>query len=172
MPRPAQVKAIAAIAALALLAVFALQGRAAVSLEELQRRIETSAPRWANYQEDIKGQIGAAPAAEWEGKPISARIDGANLRVEFEIAGPWEARELALPLLAHDPLGNTYQNTAALFEGARVTYVFTLAEVPARGTLPWVEIKYPHRERRLVFSDTGVWEAASAGVSNNREEGK
>ena len=147
------------IAALALLIVFTLQNRVSVSEEELKRRIEASAPQWANYQEDIKGQIGATPAAEWEGKPVSARIDGAALYVEFEMIGPWAAREIALPLLAHDPLGNTYQNTAAEFDGARTTYIFTLAEEAASGTLPWVEIKYPHHERRLVFSDDGVWEA-------------
>ena len=61
----------------------------------------------------------------------------------------------------HDPLGNTYQNTSAEFDGARVTYIFALAEEAARGTLPWAELKYPHHDRRLVFSDAGIWEAPS-----------
>lgn len=154
-----QYKTVAVIAVIALLTIFTLQNRVAVPLEELRKRVETSTPLWANYEEDIKAQIGATPAAQWEGKPVSARIDGANLYVDFEIAGPWVARKLALPLLAHDPLGNTYQNTGAEIDGAQTIYVFVLTEDAARDGLPWVDLKYPHHERRLVFSDDGDWEA-------------
>ena len=171
MSRRAQAKLIAALAVLAGLAVFTFQGRGTVSLEELERRVGASAPQWADYQEDIKAQLGATPAAEWEGKLISARIDGANLYVEFEIIGPWASREIALPLLAHDPLGNTYRNVGSQFEGARVTYEFVLDEAAAKRMLPWIELKYPHRERRLVFSDDGLWQD-SALQSGDSEEGR
>ncbi len=161
MPGQTRAKAVAAILVLALLTVFTLQNRATVSLDELEQRIEVSAPQWANYQEDIKAHIGATPTAEWEGKPVSARIDRGILYIDFELEGPWASRGLALPLLAHDPLGNTYQNTSAEFDGARVTYIFALAEEAARAALPWAELKYPHHDRRLVFSDAGIWEAPS-----------
>ena len=43
---------------------------------EIARRCAESHPEWQNYQEDIKGQIGAAPVAEWKGEPLALDVRG------------------------------------------------------------------------------------------------
>jgi len=115
----------------------------------LTERIAQSRPQWRNYQEDIKGQIGAALAAEWEGAPVAFLQEDASLTVLFEISGPWSARDAAMPVLIRDPAGHVLQNESARRQGNRVAYAFSLPS-GASGPLPWVDVQYPHGQKRLT----------------------
>lgn len=154
---------IAGIATLLLLltvAVIALVNAQGVPIPELERRCRDSAPVWNNYQEDIKGQIGAKPVAEWHGSPVWAILEGRELGVAFDLTAPWSEYPCALPILLRDPLGNEYKSVQTdLSDGLRV-YRFTLAEGAIVG-LPWVEIHYPHQQRRLALDETGRWVGSS-----------
>lgn len=123
---------------------------------ELARRCAASVPAWNNYQEDIKGQVGAAPVAQWRGDPVWARHSGDRLEVAFALLPPWSEYACALPVLLRDPLGNDYRNvSASRRDGVRV-YAFFLAE-GARAGLPWVEVHYPHHQLRLALDNDGQW---------------
>lgn len=128
--------------------------------EELARRTATCQPTWQNYQEDIKGQIGAGLVAEWAGKPEQVRRDGAILRVRFQLEGAWGQRTSAIPILLREPGGSVHRNRDAECRAGRVTYVFELGEGVA-GALPWIELKYPHGEKRLVLFEDGSWASPS-----------
>ncbi len=142
--------------AVALLAYRNAQG---VSPEELQHRCEASRPEWRSYQEDIKGQIGAAPAAKWQGSPIRAEHKGAKVRVTFLLDPPWAAYEASIPVLLRDPLGKTRLSSTCERDGPRRIYTFALTTDQAPGRLPWIEVRYPHHERRLALDAQGEWEA-------------
>lgn len=131
-----------------------------VSDADLAQRVADSQPTWQNYQEDIKGQIGAAPVAEWEGAPESVQRDANIVQVTFRLRGPWTARVVALPVLMREPRGGVYRNADAICTGGCATYVFELPGETAQGALPWIEVKYPFNERRLVLFDNGSWHAA------------
>jgi len=120
-----------------------------VSSTELARRIAECRPEWQNYQEDIKGQIGAALAAEWEGAPTSVKMAGRTLLVRFAVSGPWASRDVAIPVLLREPTGIVLKNDSALREGGEFVYCFVLPDKVA-GALPWVEVQYPHGQRRMV----------------------
>lgn len=133
-----------------------------VPVEELARRVQASVPNWANYQEDLKGQLGSTPVARWKGRPIRAHAGGAEITVVFEVSGPWAEYDFALPVLLKDHLGAVYRNSSASRTGPEVEYVFQMKDHTQGATVPWVEIAYPHNLQRLAFSDKGTW--AAAGV--------
>ena len=49
---------------------------AEVSVDELAQRVVRSVPDWADYQEDLKGHLGATPVAQWQGAPIREAVLG------------------------------------------------------------------------------------------------
>jgi len=150
---------VAAVAVLAVLGV--MQAPPPVSPDELARRIAESRPTWANYDEDVKAQIGATPTAQWRGSPDAAQRDGATVRVTFRLSGPWaQQRQVAFPILLREPLGGIHRPARADCGDGRATYVFQLDDEAATGVLPWLEVKYPYGEKRLVLSEDGSWRAS------------
>ncbi len=131
-----------------------------VPVEELAGRVQRSMPRWANYQEDLKGQLGSTPVARWKGRPIRARVAGAEISVVFEVSGAWAGYDFALPVLLKDHLGAVYRNSGASRTGPEVEYLFRMRDHVEGTPVPWVEIAYPHHFQRLAFSDDGTWAAA------------
>jgi len=121
-----------------------------VSPDEIRIRAEQSNPSWQNYPEDIKAQLGAGPAAEWQGEPTRAIRKHTTVHVLFHVTGPWATYDAAMPVLLRDPYGNTYRNSAFHREQGETVYVFDLKEEAATGPLAWVEVKYPHHVRRLI----------------------
>ena len=128
-----------------------------VSTEELARRIQNSTPTWQSYSEDIKGQVGAAPVAEWEGQISEIRLVGGAVQATFRLSGPWAQRDVAIPVLLREPFGGTCRSTAARRDGDLVTYIIELPEAARGEALPWVELKFPHGQRRLPLSEEGLW---------------
>ena len=126
-----------------------------ISDEELKRRTEASQPTWPNYEEDIKAQIGAGPVAEWEGRPVEAHVYGDSVEVTFRVMGPWAQRITAIPVLLREPTGAIHRNVRTTTGNGQVIYAFSL---PAQTSVPaWLELKFPHGEKRLVLSPSGVW---------------
>jgi len=130
-----------------------------VSTEELAQRVQRSFPDWADYQEDLKGQLGSTPVARWEGAPLRARVAGDEVTVVFEVSGPWADYDFALPILIKDHLGKAYRNNAARRNGLEMEYTFQLKDRVEGTSVPWVEIAYPHHIQRIAFSDKGKWSA-------------
>lgn len=123
---------------------------------EIARRCAESHPEWQNYQEDIKGQIGAAPVAEWKGEPLALDVRGREVELYFRIEGPWSQYPCGVPVLLRDPLGNTLTSHTLSPPGPERSYFFTL---PTENRPPWLEIHYPHQERRLPLDATGKWKS-------------
>ncbi len=131
-----------------------------VSTEELARRVQRSFPEWADYQEDLKGDLGSTPVARWEGRPVRARVAGSEVSIVFEVSGPWAEYDFALPILLKDHLGKVYRNNETRRTGSEVAYTFRLRDHVEGTSVPWMEIAYPHNLQRLAFSDDGTWAAA------------
>jgi len=130
------------------------------SEDELAARIAASNVTWTNYNEDIKAQIGAIRAAEWKGEPVEAAVDDGRLRIVFVLSPPWAARDVHMPLLMRTHVGTVAASEAAhRLDDERVEYVFPVETDPGSPP-PWVEVKYPHGERRISFDDSGTWAAA------------
>ncbi len=149
--------ALAGLGLAALVVVYGLGRNDPLSESELLRRCASSAPRWAAYQEDIKAQIGADPAAQWRGQPAALLREGARIRVTFQLQGPWARREAALPVLLRDPLGAVYQAEHVEGAGTDRHYIYRLGEESAAGAAPWFELRYPHREQRLMLDHDQSW---------------
>jgi hypothetical protein len=81
-------------------------GNSELSLEELSTLVSKCNPIWANYNEDLKGQIGSTPVARWKGKPVRASIEENKAIVVFAIEGYWADLDVFLPILAREPLGD------------------------------------------------------------------
>jgi len=145
------------ILALALLPIL-LQacGETALSQDELLTRAQNARLQWDSYQEDIKGQIGATPAALWKGNPTRIQVEGKNIRVEFSVAPPWDTYAVAMPILLRGPLGKVSKNSGFEVAGKIHTYTFHVPELEELNSLPWVELHYPHTERRFTLLD-GLW---------------
>jgi hypothetical protein len=141
------------------IAFYAAVNRASLDPADLPRRCAESRPTWQSYQEDIKGQIGAAAAAEWRGAPIRFKLDQGAAYLTMRLEGPWTEFPCGIPVLLRDPQGNTVQDSGISTPGAERTYTFPLK---AGDTPPWVEIHYPHQERRLALGPDGAWEAPPA----------
>jgi hypothetical protein len=127
---------------------------------EFAARVEKSRPAWENYQEDIKGQVGAGPVAEWDGTPSRLWFDKDAVFLTFAMRGPWATRDAGIPVLLRDPSGREQRDLRADRTGSTVRYTF---ERPKLDAMPaWLEIKYPHTERRLVLSERGEWQAPAS----------
>lgn len=148
-----------AIAVSALYLSYVRQARDRTEPEELSRNAALSRPEWANYQEDIKAHLGATPAAQWKGRPVSAQLTGNVLEVIFELSGPWAEYGFVLPILMRDALGDERRQTAYVLDSPRVTYIFHLPERQGSTPIPWILIKYPNHEDRLVLDPQGAWKA-------------
>lgn len=131
-----------------------------VSTEELAQRVQRSFPDWANYQEDLKGQLGATPVARWEGRPLRARVARSEVSIVFEVSGAWAEYDFALPILLKDHLGKVYRNRFTRHTNSEVEYIFHLTNRVEGTSVPWIEVAYPHHLERLAFSDEGEWSGA------------
>lgn len=143
----------------ALVAVLACLNAHRVTPGELAQRCAASRPQWPSYQEDIKGQIGARPVAQWQGVPVHAEQSASALRVTFRIDGPWAGYACALPILLQDPLGNVFCSAETEGAGAERTYRFAWFAQEHASVLPWVTIRFPRGEKRLIFDQNGRWVA-------------
>ena len=126
---------------------------------ELARRVAAAHPAWQSYEEDIKAQMGARPAAEWSGSLISVECDAESIRAAFRIAGPWASRAAALPILMREPTGRVFQNRDARHEADVQTYIFERPAELRSQTPAWLEFRFPHEERRVIMSEQGNWRA-------------
>jgi len=125
---------------------------------ELATLVQRARPTWIDYGEDIKAELGATPAARWDGHPVSAHIDGNRLTVSFEVAPPWRDYAFGIPVLVRDPLG-TMHRARGYQKG---TYEFTLDGFAPGAVIPWVELRFPpYEERRIAFDASGTWRAAN-----------
>ncbi len=126
---------------------------------ELAARIAKSRPAWESYQEDIKGQVGAGPVAQWDGTPSRLWFDKDAVFVAFAMKGYWATRDGGVPVLLRDPSGRVQRDLRSDRNGSMIRYTF---ERPKLDGMPaWLEIKYPHMERRLVLSEQGEWQASA-----------
>jgi hypothetical protein len=141
---------------LALAAAFACSS--GISDAELAQRVETSHPTWQSYSEEIKAQLGAGPAAEWEGTLREVRVETNGILVTFALSGPWAGRNFAAPVLLNEPFAGVHQSASAERKDNRVTYVFPLQKIKDVQTMPWVELKFPSGHRRVALSQ-GTWKA-------------
>lgn len=132
---------------------------AVVSESALLARVEGSVPQWQGYQEDIKGQIGAGPVAEWSGEPVKGVREGGFVRVTFRLSGAWSLREASIPVLMRDPVGRVHRNSGAVRQDRMVVYEFQVGPDGPGWAFPWVEVKFPNGEKRIVFGDDAVWMA-------------
>ena len=130
---------------------------ASIDDEELRDRVRTSRPAWESYQEDIKSQVGAAPVAQWEGVLQSVVCQRNTVHLTFEVRGPWAQRATAIPILVREPFGGTHSSLSAHNDAGSVTYLFELTEADSTTSFPWLDVKFPHQEKRIVLSDQGVW---------------
>jgi hypothetical protein len=145
------------MALLAGLAVVARMGARPVDPVELTRRCEESRPVWASYQEDIKGQVGAQPVARWRGRLEQVRQEAGSVLVTFRLESPWSDYEANVPVLLRDPMGHEYRQDAVDREDGARRYVFHLDAQSGASLLPWVEIHFPHTERRIALGAGGHW---------------
>ncbi len=142
------------VAVLLFAAVVAWLAAPEISPEELLRRCEACKPEWLSYQEDIKGQIGARPVALWRGEPVSVRRTGSGWEVAFALSPPWSEYGAAVPVLLRDSLGGELiPESSRMEDGLRV---YRYKSPPDAGG-PWVELHYPHTERRIVLDAAGAW---------------
>jgi len=138
-----------------LIAFYAAVNRASVDPVEIAARCATAKPVWQNYQEDVKGQVGASATATWRGRPVRLETEGNTARLTMHVEPPWSDYDAAMPILLRDPLGHTVQNDPTAT--GRVERVYTF-QLPGVAGAPWVEIHYPHQERRLPLT-SGQWQA-------------
>lgn len=133
---------------------------ARVSEAEIARRCRESEPRWESYQEDVKGLIGAAPTAEWSGRPAAVTVTASGIKVEMLLTGAWASREAVIPLLVRDATGSVLLSQEASGEGARRTYHFP--PPPEQGLASSLELRYPHGEAWIPLDADGAWQAPEA----------
>ncbi|NIA13559.1 MAG: hypothetical protein GWP08_05715 [Nitrospiraceae bacterium] len=133
---------------------------ASVDDEELRERVRTSRPAWESYQEDIKSQVGAAPVAEWQGALQRVVCQRNTVRLTFQIQGPWAGRGTAIPVLVREPFGGIHGSLSVQNDQGAVTYLFELPEAASATPFPWIEVKFPHQEKRIVLSERGTWTRA------------
>ena len=130
---------------------------------QLAARVTSSHPRWASYQEDIKGQVGARPVAEWEGALESIDASSGLVEVTIRLKAPWAARDAAMPILLEEPVGGVHEATASRREGDRRVYTFAISGTAGSEPAPWVQLKLPRQEPRIVLPPNGHWKAPENG---------
>jgi hypothetical protein len=129
-----------------------------LSEEDLAARCADSTPRWDSYQEDIKGQVGARPVAQWLGKPVSASANTGAVAVTFQVTGPWAQRTAAVPIIVKDPAGAVRVAHGTGDGAGTVDYKITLPG-SEQSSVPWLEVQYPHHRERLPLNAEGKWQA-------------
>jgi len=154
--------ALLAFSAVMLWGILTTEAPEEISEEDLAGRVLRSVPDWADYQEDLKGQLGATPVARWQGRPLRAQVEGDKVSIVFEVSGAWAEYDFALPVLIKDHLGKSYRNNAAHRTDSEVEYLFQISGRVEGTSLPWIELAYPHHLERLAFSQEGAWTAAAS----------
>ncbi len=139
------------------LALVARMGAHKADPVELVKRCDESHPAWVSYQEDIKGQVGARPVALWRGRLAEVRQEAGFVTVTFQLEQPWADYEAAVPVLLRDPMGHDYRQDKVEREESLRRYVFHLNAESGTSALPWVEIHFPHTERRIALGSAGRW---------------
>jgi len=132
-----------------------LLSSASVTPEMLVARCEASVPGWSSYQEDVKGQIGARPVAEWRGALRSAQQEGDRLTVAFRLEEPWRSSPASLPVLIRLPDGAVLLPERAHRDEDLRLYGYALESA---SRLPWLEVQYPHHRDRLILDSAGRWQ--------------
>jgi hypothetical protein len=128
-----------------------------VSGKELSDRAAKARPAWQSYEEDIKAQMGAGPAAEWNGSLTRVEMDQSSIRATFRIEQPWASRDIPFPILMRQPKGGISQNKEGRREDGFFIYLFDRPE-DMRGEPPaWLEFRFPHGQRRIVLNANGGW---------------
>lgn len=135
------------------------EGAVNYSEAELERRAVASHPDWANYEEDLKADLGARAVAEWEGRPRRLRLVGSGIEVDFSIEGAWANRTFAIPILLRDNIGHMRRNTSVGIRDGLVTYGFEQIYGTDRPDPVWIELRYPDAEQRFVLDTAGQWAA-------------
>ena len=130
----------------------------APDLNVLAARCASSEPSWSNYDEDLKGSLGARPFAAWEGRPVSASMREGNLVLMVSMEAPWSEYDFGLPLLIRDHLGHIIPGRpeAGVTEATRL-YVFPLAAHGVDSAPPWITLLYPRHEMRITLDAEGRW---------------
>jgi len=128
-----------------------------VTPEEIGQRCERSAPSWESYQEDIKGQVGAGPVAEWTGQPQSVQVGKGEVQVDFAIGPPWGEYDAALPVLLRDSFGATCRHDAVERVDQVRRYHFPLQGEALQRPPSWVELRFPHSEAWVPLDTDGRW---------------
>lgn len=130
---------------------------------ELLARCARSRPSWASYEEDLKAQIGATPTALWQGRLTEAQWEETGqFKTTFEITGPWSGLQAMLPILLKLPDGEMLRNDPVPSPPGQ-TRVYWFSVQGQRRGVPWVELKYPHEERRISLDDSAMWRAGGGG---------
>ena len=137
--------------------VIARMGAYQADPNELTKRCADSHPVWVSYQEDIKGQVGAQSVALWRGRLAEVRQESGSITVTFQLDPPWVDYEAAVPVLLRDPMGHEYRQDAVEREGGARRYLFHLDTQTGASTLPWVDVHFPHTERRIALGAEGRW---------------
>lgn len=128
--------------------------------DEIAARALASQPAWNRYDEDVKGQIGAAPVAAWQGAPRWIRVGAAGTEIAFDVQGAWRDYAAPMPILARDPFGQTHRCAAGRWEAD--AFVYLIPGLTDAG-IPWIELRYPRGEMRLQIDATGYGAVAMAG---------
>ena len=129
-----------------------------ISPQLLEERVLACTPRWANYNEDLKGQIGSTPVARWRGEPVRASIEEGQATLIFAIEDYWVQTAVHLPVLLREPLGEVLTAHSIDRSGYEVSYHFALKpEVTSGSGSVWLEVQYPHHIKRIVFNSSGSW---------------
>ncbi len=147
-----------------LVIILAMVNSQGVPRDELMKRCQESHPQWERYQEEIKGEIGARPVAEWNGEPIAVNRNGDEVLITFQLEGPWIDYAVPLPILLRDPLGNVQCSTTAEYAGATCTYHFSRPKDEADSLLPWIEVHYPRQELRISLDSQGNWKKPDSSI--------
>jgi len=124
---------------------------------ELEKRCAESDPAWISYQEDIKGQVGAQPVARWRGALQEVRQESDTVTVTFQLEAPWDEYRAAVPVLLRDPMGREHRQDRVVREDGLRRYIFRLDAQSGASLLPWVDIHFPHTERRVALDAMGHW---------------
>ena len=128
--------------------------------DDLEARVEAAAPRWENYDEDLKGMVGATAVALREGQVRRAIHADAVVEIGLEVGPPWAGHTASIPLLLRTPNGDVARARAEPGTGPHRTYRFRLDDAPEPGQLSWVQVRLPGAERRLPLDSAGTWEAS------------
>lgn len=125
-------------------------------MDGLAAHCAAAAPSWGAYDEDIKRDLGATAVALWSGVPIAVSLDAATVRVTFHVEGAWSSYSCNMPILLRDPRERLLRSKEVLGGGTERVYVFDSTD-SGDSRWPWISLRYPMREDRLLLSQDGRW---------------